>query len=465
MKHGARLVVIAFALAACRASSGAAPPQAQVIVHVDTDAPVAHASAAESPSWTDPIPLFDRLHVDLFPPGATAPCDSCTNEFSVSYEQLAASLVSFARVPAQGDDGWVARVRLTVERFELSTGELDPAVTIDEYVAIPPVAEGQVLDVSVVLPTGGTGQTTGSLQAPAAPAPGAPGASVVGTWSSAQRVTCASAAPAGAVCVPGGAFWMGASSDALVPGASQTWRRLVVLSPFWLRTKEVTVAEARGHVDAGQVESWSGSTDGSSAVDFCTYLPSPGARDVLPITCVTQQGAAGFCAGQGGALPSEAQLEYASGGALGQPYPWGYDQPDCSEAIWGRGGYGLFLDYIPQVCLAKTNFMQPMGGPEPPGKGTWDVLALPGGSVFDLAGNVYELAADTFQYSTEPCWAPTGVLRDPVCTQPSDPPPSHAVRGGSWDVGGSYLEAGHRLQLLDGMGQPDTGFRCAWPGE
>jgi formylglycine-generating enzyme required for sulfatase activity len=259
---------------------------------------------------------------------------------------------------------------------------------------------------------------------------------------------------------------MGATTGSLIPGASRTWRRLVVMSPFWLGASEVTAGQARSlGVDTIQVTTWSGSTSGAAFEDFCSYSLTPSPRDVLPLNCMTWGGAEELCKAHGATLPSEAQIEYAAGGAFGQPFPWGQDPAACGDAVWGRDGYGVFETYIPYTCRASSNFMAPMGGSEPPGRGARDVASMPGGQITDLAGNLYELTVDSFQYSTDPCWAPHGVMHDPVCTLPSsDGPDEHSFRAGAWTTGGSYLEAGHRAAFDGGNVAPDVGFRCAWKG-
>jgi formylglycine-generating enzyme required for sulfatase activity len=104
-----------------------------------------------------------------------------------------------------------------------------------------------------------------------------------------------------------------------------------------------------------------------------------------------------------------------------------------------------------------------MGGPEPPGTGTWDVrdvVHLPGGDVWDLAGNVGEWALDTYQLQFEPCWSSGGVLHDPACTTTSPSlGPANASRGSSWDQGSDTLETAYRLSE-DGAGL-EIGVRCA----
>ena len=448
-------------LAACSGPPAPAP-LAQVVLHIDTDAPVA-SDVSAALDWGSPIPLFDQLRVDVYPPGATDPCAQCSTEFSVSAERFASSGVSFGVATGAGEPGWVARVRLTALRYASSAGDVDPDTTIDAYVALPPAGAGQVLDASVMLSADSVG-VAASMDAPVAASSGLPSASQVGTWPRAQRTPCTASGSAhpGAVCVPGGAYWMGASSDHLVPGSSPTWRRLVVLSPFWLDASEITVANARAH---GLTVSspWSGSTDGSSDADWCTFTAAPGPRDAMPVNCIDWVDALAACNKLGGTLPTEAQFEYVQGGALGTPYPWGRDAPSCSDAVWGRNGFGIYESLLPDACRTKSNFLGLLGGPDPPARAARDAVALPGGTLVDVAGNLGELVLDAYELREDACWSQPGIRSDPVCIEGNGPPHRIVVRGGSWAVGTSYLEASQRYVLFPNTVYSALGFRCAYP--
>jgi len=453
-----RALLLALTSAACT-GPGALPPEAQVVLYVDTDAPV--VSAISGPSdLTLPIPLFDRVRVEVL----TAQCDACSNDFAVSAEQLTSvgqgqPGVSVGIVPPAGSTPSV-RVRLYVSRFASASGEPDAQTTLDVTAALPSPGAGQVVEATVFLPTAGVGRPAGA-DTPVVATPGRPASSQVGRWAPAQRSACdAALSGPGEVCIPGGAFWMGglpgSNTEEVYPG----WRRLVALSPFYLDATEVVVSAFRA--GGGRATMWSGSTAGTSVEDWCTYSAAPTSRDKLPVVCVTAAQAAAYCAGLGKVLPSEAQLEYAEGGLRNALCVWGSDTPDCAQSIWGRNGYGLLATELGSECLAKTNTLSPMGGPEPPGHGAYDVLSLGSTLLFDLAGNVSEWAADAYQDRTGSCWSPPGVMIDPVCDATST---QSSFRGGGWTDGANGCVTGSPRATSVGSGDVSLGFRCARRGE
>jgi formylglycine-generating enzyme required for sulfatase activity len=429
---------------------------------VDTDAPLPPAGGGATDDPATVAPLFDRLRIDFVPPGGDAPCAGCSNDFAANVDSFTKLSASAGFLPPSGQDGWTARVRLYVARFVGESGEPDAASTVDVTAILPAVGADGITDVTLFL-------GTDSVGVPIAPTPATRGtvsASQVGTWAGARRTPCATSPHSGEVCVPGGAFWMGDQGDHLVPGVAPGWRRLVVMSPFFLDAREVTAGRYRssGLASGSTVLSWSGSSSGSSALDWCTFGPAGGPRDKLPMTCVLRPGAQAYCRKQGGDLPGEAQFEYAMSALRGQAFPWGNDLPACGDAIWGRLGFGVFRNTIPTDCSTSQAALGSMGGPEPPGAGTFDasdVLHLPDGDVWDLAGNVSEWAADWYQSYLEPCWSASGILSDPACSTPSSSGRSYPARGGGWDLGTSYLEAQHRIGVPVDYSPPSRGFRCA----
>lgn len=87
MTRAAKRVVTAIALSlgmgACESlDDPKLPPEGQIVFYVDTDA-IVPLAANELPEETLPSPIFDRLRIEMFPPGSDAPCDDCTREFAV----------------------------------------------------------------------------------------------------------------------------------------------------------------------------------------------------------------------------------------------------------------------------------------------------------------------------------------------------------------------------------------------
>jgi hypothetical protein len=218
-----------------------APPS--VVVHFDTDAPI-HSTAGDP--ITAPTPLFDALRVEVYPPNATAPCAGCVNDFDVTAEMFAQGTVSLG-VPLTDQGGYVLHARLYLRRLATPDGPA-PDATIDKLVSIPESGSG-ITDGLVFFDTtsaGASHNATSDTPDALAAYDGSP--SSVGSWPPAQRVSCdvnATPQPEGAVCIPGGAYWMGTQDGQPLPDRSATWHRLAVMSPFYLDADEVSVARFR----------------------------------------------------------------------------------------------------------------------------------------------------------------------------------------------------------------------------
>jgi formylglycine-generating enzyme required for sulfatase activity len=428
----------------------------QVLLYFDTDAPLPVAPG-ERPSLE--TALFDRLRVDIYPPGATTPCDGCSSDFSINTGLFETRSASVGVATRRDESGWRARARLFKEDFADPTGEPDADSTIDVTVALPIVDQDAIFERTILLSTDDVGHPVGSLDAPADPVDGSPVESLVGTWPGAERKDCKGTPPAGTICIPGGAYWMGNPNGlgyeltTYVPEP-----RLVVLAPFFLDSTEVTVERYRaaGYKSAGR---WSGSSTGATAEDFCTFTVTPGPFDALPVNCISQVDARTYCTAHGGDLPTEAQFEYAASGLVDDPFPWGRDSPDCSDAIFGRSGWGIF-----SIATAPCKPASPPGSPAAPATGLRDRLDLLGGSVFDLAGNISEFARDSWNRIDEPCWSRAGVYHDPVCTTPSpNDGPLTVFRGGNWVDAAVAMPAYRRRSYSATERGVQFGFRCAWP--
>jgi formylglycine-generating enzyme required for sulfatase activity len=434
------------AVAGCAAS--------EVMVHVDTDAPVAPALAADTP-W-----LFDRLRIDVLRGGQPLE-PPAARDFALTDEMFRQGRVSMGVGPSPHDREVTVRVRL-YRSGRLLAGEPRPSSTLDTTIALPPVGDNQQIDVTVRLRTEDVGKPQGPMPAER----GLPGPSQVGTWPGAAVVPCHDQPGPGEVCVPGGAFWMG---DPLLGnlgmGLEADAERLVVVSPFFLDVHEVTVGDYR------PVEAVIGDPPDAPPPDmvltdqrtWCTWSESPGEREPLPLNCLRHPTAARYCQLLNKELPTEAQFEFAASGRgreLG--YVWGADDPTCPDCVFGRGGIGLFSTLDPE-CRPIAS----IGSPLPSGSGARDRVRMPGASedVVDLAGNVSEYLRDKWSRQDEAFWSRPGVYRDPVADldSPKDGRDlgTYATRGGYFVALTLELRAAFRGYVNADSASPTTGFRCA----
>lgn len=440
------LSVSALGLPSCESTL---PPQGQVLLVLDTDAQLA------SP------PLFDRVLVEIFAPSETTPCAGCSRELPVDVAKFREMAFSFGFVPTPRVVGHVARLRLF---RSAGRGAPRPESTIELVGYLPAVAEDGVVTLTATFRTDDVGRPRGTLAAPILFERGAPRSSAEGTWAPGLPVACAGALPAGAVCVPGGAFFMGdprvSVTDTTHGGARE---HLVVLSPFYLDAREVTVGDIRASglatIDSrgralDPVDDSRGPIDG-----VCDYTASPGPWEELPVDCVSFQLASKFCRALGGDLPTEAQLERVASDQGRILAPWGAREPACDEAVVLRklareqGGCST----IPPLSLDRRVL------PERAGSGSLDRVVLAGGTVVDLGGNLTEWTRDTFQTDNGPCWA-GALLRDPVC---AGDPAEHSTKGGDLvRVPVDFAQVRRAQSTKDATySSPEIGFRCAYPSK
>jgi len=215
-------------------------------------------------------------------------------------------------------------------------------------------------------------------------------------------------------------------------------QREVYLSAFRIDRVEVTVAAYRRCVR----------TEGCRPDPLLTGDPRLLVDD-QPITSVTWDEAARFCALHGAHLPTEAQWERAARGRDGRTWPWG-NTPREHASNHGRyrrvGVLGPHPGTIMQPDPADGFALLAPVGSFPSG-------ASPEG-VLDLAGNAAEWTADWFLPE----------LRTQPTVNPKGPPTGdkRAVRGGSFRTPLLLQRTTQREGAASSLRSPDVGFRCAY---
>ncbi|HZS40791.1 MAG TPA: SUMF1/EgtB/PvdO family nonheme iron enzyme, partial [Polyangia bacterium] len=417
---------LVFALLVCGCA-----PSSEILLHVDTDALVPPAI----PDDTRPPWLFDRVRLEVLRGGQ--PIDPpAARDFALTEDLFRAGQVSIGIAATPGESDLSARVRL-YRSGRIVAGEPRRSSTLDTTVTLPSVGTSDRVDVTVRLHTDDVGLPKG----PIAPDAGLPGPSQVSTWPGAAIVPCHGQPGPDEVCVPGGAYWMG---DPLLgnlgDGLDADQERLVVLSPFFLDAREVTVADYRAVAAALNEDKPPEHPDpGNSTSDlltWCTWSTSPLDRELLPLNCTLHSTAVNYCGFKHKLVPTEAQLEFAASGRgreLG--YVWGSDDPTCADAVFGRGGVGPFISIDPE-CLPNGS----IGLPLPPGSTARDRVRLPGASqdVVDLAGNMAEWARDKWSRQDEAFWSQGGVFHDPVANVDS---PADGGDLGTYATKGGYFQS------------------------
>jgi eukaryotic-like serine/threonine-protein kinase len=223
--------------------------------------------------------------------------------------------------------------------------------------------------------------------------------------------------PAAMIDVPESSFTMGCDAagkavceeDAAPP-------HLVTVSAFAIDPTEVS-----------QLDFWRCVEDGACAAPAEFH---PGAQPFFPVTRVSWDHAAGFCAWAGKRLPSEAEWELAARGVAGGTYPWGEDPPDCDRAQF-------------EGCSPE----QPVPVDQPAGD------ASPFG-LLGMAGNVAEWVADWY----DPAYYADSPARDPTGPETGS---ERVVRGASFNDAADELVTWKREGDEPTDADDDTGFRCA----
>lgn len=455
-----RVALAALVLGAFACGDAQAPPRAQWVVEITTNAP--------------PPPFFDRMLVEILDDTGALACGAgCRRSFAI---------VSDTVWPIElGVTGSSAptHVRARIHRSDHVDGAgLPLAPMLIDVMGRLPGADG-VTPVELAAPM----ECFGIASDPAGHAACDPNQHVLGeeprlgpptttplvpgSWAPAQRVDCRGDVPPGMVCIPGGVFFFGkvfAASSVI----KTTPEHLVKVSPFALDVDEMTVGAIRQLIRGTALEDAPNVpvVDPMHPDSACTWRGvSSAENDALPMNCVRWGFAKRVCELLGKRMPTEAEYEWAAGNTtLETDYPWGGDPDACANArlAFGRLATETTATEAPSCRTRQTPLPPwgPLAGGHPK-----DVTLL---GVRNLAGNLSEWAGDRFyaDYS-DPCWGkPTALVEDPRCDlEASRLLTAVTARGGSW----SNLEIQARAvsrtakiataQHLEWA--PDVGFRCA----
>lgn len=469
------LVGLAFTAASC-VEAETLPPLGHHVVTIDTDA-IVPPDPREPVPVSAAIPLFDRLELAILREGEEAPTPEAVRDFPVDESSFANRGATFTVDASAGE---VVRVRARLFR---STTTFDgiprPESTIEVTAELPRTPKEGAVYTTVTLLTEDTGVKRGTPDEPLSPEsndssrvrPGEVEASLVGTWPGATQRACDGEGASGEACVHGGAYWMG---NPLVTGddfSESDRQRLVVLSPFFLDTREVRVGELREWLSTRpELDTVVRKSDDiTSDAFFCTYTDSPLENELMPANCVRWDTALAYCESRGATLPTEAQFEFASSELRSALFVWGTDKPPlCEAAVWGRGGRPntVIAGVGSDECLSLGDGPQSL--PDDPIERNLtrltDRISLGATEVFDLAGNLQEWVRDRYNKQDESCWqrSESNVFVDPVCSSPGEIS-ARSVRGGSWIQDREFLRAAYRANRTPDVADYVIGFRCARP--
>ncbi|MRG91559.1 bifunctional serine/threonine-protein kinase/formylglycine-generating enzyme family protein [Polyangium spumosum] len=243
-------------------------------------------------------------------------------------------------------------------------------------------------------------------------------------------------APPEMVLVPAGSFTMGHAKEGKTEKPPHT---VTISKAFYLDRAEVTAEEYKRCVAAGKCTK-SGvhgpGVNGAEATKFASFCAEQDPTKARhPINCIDHGQAASLCAFLGKRLPTEAEWEYAARGKDARLYPWGEEPASCTMGNFARKA---------GQCQGRARGTMPVG--------SFPDHASPFGAL-DMAGNVWEWVADTF----DPSAYTKAERKDPLVTTGA----KGVIRGGSWDFAPSAAKATTRYAFDRESGHVSTGVRCA----
>ena len=235
------------------------------------------------------------------------------------------------------------------------------------------------------------------------------------------------------VLIEGGTFWMGCDEEnnaGFSCRQSELPRHQVTLDPYLIDRYEVTNGQYQLCVDAGVCQA-------QRPISAGLYAETGQSDSVAnyPVTNINYEDAKTYCSFVDKRLPTEAEWEMAARGSNETAFPWGNENPDCTQAN----------SLNPLNATACVGGIMPVGS-YPAGSSSYGVM--------DMAGNVWEWVADVYgsdYYANSPAENPTG----------PESGSEYVVRGGGFSGNWSYLRNSARSYDLGFYSGADLGFRCA----
>ena len=240
-------------------------------------------------------------------------------------------------------------------------------------------------------------------------------------------------------------------------------QHIVYLDAFWMDRTEVTVSmfrafvQATGYETTAERQGWGKPwTAGPMEAEWPKVSgadwqhprgPDSWAEDDHPVTQVSWEDAAAYCAWAGGSLPTEAQWAKACRGTDGRMWPWG-DTFDAKR-LSSCGAQCPVERWKDDRFDDGYAFTAPVGS-FPEGASPYGAL--------DMAGNLWEWVAD---------WYSEDYYRQSPYENPSGPDSGtvRAMRGGAWYDTDVWATCTVRHQNPATDLYDDLGFRCAMPAQ
>lgn len=267
------------------------------------------------------------------------------------------------------------------------------------------------------------------------------------------------------VLIPGGTRMLGSEPSEPSYYKDEKLHEVTISSDFYMTAHEITNAQFADFLNVNSVGQdgtgkWNGTDTELYVYDSTTrdsgkfnfglnwsgdkWVPAEGYEN-HPVIYVSWYGASAYAAWVGGAIPTEAQWEYACRGGQADQLPFGIG--DGTKMTKGMAQFYIY-DYYDlalggrKVDMSIEGYVSstyPVGSFEPNGYG-----------LYDMHGNVYEWTADFY-----------GSYPDGPSVDPKGPETGsrRVIRGGGWVNSGRELRSAVRWEQRPDRPLENIGFR------